>query len=192
MKILQINDKGLEGGGAETNVFGILKNIKDSYLFAFGPKYKKERNILIYPHPKNNLIQRFLFSFKIYKALKNYIKEINPDIIHLHNNYQYSNTVLLAIKHSKIPTIQTVHDWGLVCASSCYVKKYNLKECSGCSGINLKCLINGCIPLHHFILAYPRNKIRFYLSKSTISYFISPSNKLKKDMQKHSFKNITS
>lgn len=186
MKILQINDKGVEGGGAETNVFGILKFIKDSYLFAFGPETKKTDNIYIYKHPKYNLLQRFFFSFKIYKALKNYIKEINPDLIHLHNNYQYSNTVLLAIKHSKVPAIQTVHDWGLICPTAWYVYKHSLKECSGCFGISLKCL--KCMPLHHFILTYIRNRIRFNLSKKVIKHFISPSTKLRDDMKKYGFR----
>jgi len=188
MKILQINDKGVEGGGAETNVFGIHKFIKNTSLFAFGSETKKTNNLYIYKHPKNNIFQRFFFSFKIYKELKKHIKKLNPDLIHLHNNYQYSNTVLLAIKHSKIPTIQTVHDWGLICPTAWYVYKHNLKECSGCKGISLKCL--KCISLKHFLLIYLRNKIRFNLSKKVIKYFISPSIKLKKDMKKYKF-NIT-
>ena len=192
MKILIINDSCKEVGGAETYIFGIVKLLRNEghniYLFSYDSESKKDEHSWIIKHTKKKsrfLFNRFIFNPRVYSELKQYIKEINPDIIHLHNNYAYSNSVLLALRKFDIPVIHHVHDWGLICPTSWSVYKKNLQVCKSVEGIQLKCLTSGCLPFHHWILTYFRNKMRINLERETVDLFISPSIKLRDYLKEH-------
>lgn len=192
MKILVINDSCREVGGAETYIFGIIKLLRkenhDVYLFSYDSENRKDEHSLILKHTKKRsklLFHRFIFNPRVYRELKQYIKEINPDIVHLHNNYTYSNSVLLALKKFDIPVVHHVHDWGLICPTSWSVYKKNLQVCKSVEGIQLKCLTSGCLPFHHWLLTYFRNKIRIKLERDNVDLFISPSIKLRDYLKDH-------
>ncbi len=192
MKILIINDSCKEVGGTETYVFGIIKLLreqgKEVFLFSYDDERREDEYSLILNHRAKKsrfLINKFGFSRRVYKELKNYINKINPDIIHVHNNYIYSNSVLLALKKSNKPVIHHVHDWGLICPTSWSVYKKTLKICKSVEGVQFKCWRKGCLPFHHWISTYLRNKIRIKLERSTIDLFISPSIKLRDYLKEH-------
>lgn len=193
MKILLINDKAEKTGGAEISVFGTKKLLAklghQAFFFGFGDD--KVDDGIVVPHKNSSLfrvVERFFFSPRIYFILRNFIKKSRPDIIHLHNNYQYSNSVLLALKHSKVPVIHTVHDWGLMCPSSWGVYNKSLKDCTLAKGIDLKCYFHeGCLSFHHFLLTYFRNKLRFRLERKVVKYYIPPSKALARDLKKFGF-----
>lgn len=194
MKILHINQKYEKLGGTESvieNTINLLKKEK-VLLFAIGKKEIKNNNKLIIKESNKfiNFFRKFFFSFKIYKSLKNYIKETNPDIIHLHNHYNYSLSILLALKKSKKPVIQTIHDYGLICPTAWAVKKNDLEICNCVKGISYKCVKNKCITLKHYLVVYLRNKVRFNLNKKIIKNYIAPSKKLKQYLEFYKFKNI--
>ena len=186
MRILIINDSCREVGGAETYIFGIMKLLREQgdevFLFSYDTEKREEDYSLIIKHKEKKarfLVNKFGFSMRVYNELKDYIKNVNPDVIHLHNNYIYSNSVLLALKKSKKPVIHHVHDWGLICPTSWSVYKKSLKVCKSVEGIQFKCLRKGCLPFHHWISTYLRNKIRIKLERNVVDLFISPSIRLR-------------
>ncbi|MBI2107392.1 glycosyltransferase family 4 protein [Candidatus Woesearchaeota archaeon] len=192
MKILVINDSCKEIGGAETYIFGIVKLLRneghDLYLFSYDSESRKDEHSLILKHTKKRskfLFHRFIFNPIVYRELKQYVKEINPDIIHMHNNYAYSVSVLLALRKFDIPVIHHVHDWGLICPTSWSVYKKNLQVCRSVEGIQIKCLTSGCLPLHHWALTCFRNKMRIKLERENINLFISPSIRLRDYLKEH-------
>ena len=192
MRILIINDTCKEVGGAETYIFGIIKLLREQgdevYLFSYNDERKEDECSLVMKHPKKKarfFMNKFGFSRRVYKELTNYIKRINPDLIHVHNNYVYSNSVLLALKKSKKPVIHHVHDWGLICPTSWSVYKKSLKVCKSVEGIQFKCLRKGCLPFHHWVSTYLRNKIRIKLERNVVDLFISPSIRLRDYLKDH-------
>ena len=192
MRILIINDSCREVGGAETYIFGIIKLLREQgnevFLFSYDTEKKEEDYSLIIKHKEKKarfLVNKFGFSRRVYSELKEYIKNINPDVIHLHNNYIYSNSVLLALKKSKKPVIHHVHDWGLICPTSWSVYKKSLNVCKSVEGIQFKCLRKGCLPFHHWVSTYLRNKIRIKLERNVVDLFISPSIKLRDYLKDH-------
>jgi len=192
MRILIINDSCREVGGAETYIFGIMKLLREQgdevFLFSYDTEKREEDYSLIIKHKEKKarfLVNKFGFSMRVYNELKDYIKNVNPDVIHLHNNYIYSNSVLLALKKSKKPVIHHVHDWGLICPTSWSVYKKSLKVCKSVEGIQFKCLRKGCLPFHHWISTYLRNKIRIKLERNVVDLFISPSIRLRDYLKDH-------
>lgn len=195
MKIMLINDYSKEGGGAETYIFAISKLLgkkHDITFFSYGNTDIRENNRVIVAHSANRLkkkANKFSFNFKVYSELKKFIRRVNPDIIFMHNNFTYSLPVLAALYLTKVPVVQTIHDWGQICPSSWCVIKKNFKRCEGVEGIACKCPLNGCISTRHFVLAYMRNKLRIKLTKKIVRQFISPSKMLAEDLIRHGFKN---
>lgn len=54
-------------------------------------------------------LRHVFFFAKLYKALRRFIDRVQPDVLHVHNNYRYPITILAAL-HG-YPTVQTVHDY---------------------------------------------------------------------------------
>ncbi|MFA5887102.1 MAG: glycosyltransferase family 4 protein [Candidatus Nanoarchaeia archaeon] len=196
MRILLINDSCKEGGGAETYIFAVSKLLGRNHkvaLFGYEDNSITEENKVIVAYPSNKLkksLGKFVFNFRVYSMLKKFIKQFNPNVVFMHNNYVHSIPVLLALSASKVPVVQTIHDWGQICPSSWCVIKKSLKPCEGVEGIALKCMLKGCIKPLHFFMAYPRNKLRIKLTKRIIQQFISPSKMLAADLRKHGFRNV--
>ncbi len=193
MRILQVNHTHERFSGAETCLYDtieLLKKDHDMHLFAVGKKYVKEDKKLVI-NESNSLVnhyRKFFFSKKINRALKGYIKEVNPDVIHLHNHYKYSTSILKAFD-DKIPVVQTIHDYGLICPTSWAVTKDELKVCTCVNGIGLKCMRH-CIKPWHFVLCYMRNKRRIRLTREKITFLIAPSKKLKEYIESFGFSNV--
>ena len=192
MRVLLINDS-YEGSGAEVSLRGTLSLLKghshDIFFFGFGDSFPE--NALVLPHSPSSFLrsfERFFFSFRVYSSLLSYIKQIKPDIIHLHNNTQYSVSVLFALLISSVPVVHTVHDWTLLCSTSWGVYKHCLAPCSLVKGIGLKCYTHDhCLSLRHFLLAFFRNKMRFYLERKVVSSYLPPSIALRDDLKRYGF-----
>ncbi|HLD88872.1 MAG TPA: glycosyltransferase family 4 protein [Candidatus Nanoarchaeia archaeon] len=193
MKILMINDS-FDAGGAET----YMKNLGDAlrrrghsvHYFAFGKKFEHNGKLLIYQE-SGSKFARYFFKFflnkKICFGLVNFIKKINPDIIHIHNVNKYPLAVLKALKESKIPVVQTVHDFGLVCPDLYSATKEKYKICT--KGVTIRSVFSGCTPWYAYlplkILYYKKNSL---LQKS-VRKFIAPSKLLKKTLEENGFRN---
>jgi len=193
MKILLYNDNYDEIGGVETYFKQLPQGLRELghevYIFSFSEKSSIKGYNFIYKKTKTNVFSRFfssfIFNFRTYRLFKKCLKEVKPDIIHINHNFEYTNSILLAIKKSKIPVIQSLHDYTIICPKGWCIDK-NWNECKG--GFGLKCL--RCIPFIHFIaysLFYPL-KVNF--TKSVIKYFATGSKKFINKLKKQNFRNV--
>ena len=72
-------------------------------------------------------LKRTFFYPRLYRALREYVEQAQPDIVHLHNNYRHAITVNLALRGHRV--VQTVHDY-----TALYPTAFCAKEpsCAGC------------------------------------------------------------
>jgi glycosyltransferase involved in cell wall biosynthesis len=192
MKVLLITDTHKLVGGAEKHLF-VLKNklIEDghkTYSLGFSGKdelgvdYKtiKETRFLIVRQ-----FWRMFFNPVKYRQLRSYIKKIEPDVIHLHNINKYTISLLKAVKGYN--TVQTVHDYGLVCPNLWNIHE-DLNVCP--TGMTYKCMFrhrgkhNIILYLSQLYFFFKRNK----LLKKTINKYIAPTPLLKEYLENNDFK----
>ncbi|MFA5644638.1 MAG: glycosyltransferase [Patescibacteria group bacterium] len=207
MRILQVNKFNYVRGGAEKYFIEIAKELE---------RAGHQVAIFSMHHPKNipspwseyfvsrisfnegkwrdKLISpgRILYSLEAKRKFKKIILDFKPDIIHIHNIYhQISPSILRVAKKYNIPVIMHLHDYKLVCPNyQLFVKN---KICFRClthkyyNCFRLKCFKNNFwssflamieMYFHHSILKiYQKN----------ISFFISPSQFMKKTLIKFSW-----
>jgi len=86
------------------------------YIFLSTKESDRQTKTLKIKIPKGNKIINFykknIWSTEVYYSIKNFIEDVNPDIVHLHNFYYYQNPLKQALKNKAV--VQTVHDYGLV------------------------------------------------------------------------------
>ncbi len=89
---------------------------------------------------------RILYSFHAKKKLGKLIKETKPDIAHLHMiDHQLSPSILHTLKKYKIPSIQTVHQYKLVCPNYRFYIDHRGEICERClSGNYFHAALNRC------------------------------------------------
>jgi glycosyltransferase involved in cell wall biosynthesis len=119
--------------------------------------------------------------------LKEYLKFLKPDIIHIHNiHYHLTPSILQVCADSKIPAVMTLHDNRLLCPSSSYRDSPDFKGFCN-TGNPLVCLKSKCknnrlsetfVSIAEYY--FNRNKIQ----DSKIRRFITPSLTLLKLMEK--------
>ncbi|MFH1563482.1 MAG: glycosyltransferase family 4 protein [Nitrospirota bacterium] len=180
MTILVIHDFCSIGGG--TNIYrGKLSELLGkegikTFVFTYAAEedkktcycYHYSRGIKFIRHIKYNY-----FNLPLFIALRRWIKEVKPDIIHLHHNYIFTNTILLAC-WNKAPVIQTVHDYRLLCPIAGGIKKKGETPCDH-NGFGRWCYFEGCLSWSAFIRQFIPKKINKYLLKKAVTLFITPS-----------------
>jgi glycosyltransferase involved in cell wall biosynthesis len=135
-----------------------------------------------------------LYSLEAKTKLEKYIQLVGkPDVVHLHNfAHQISPSIIDVLRKHRIPSVMTMHDYKLVCASYMLLSKDSL--CEKCAnGSYGQCFKQGCVKdskaksllntiemvLHHSIM-------HIY---DGINLFISPSRFLKDKLYTMGFKN---
>ncbi len=98
-------------------------------------------------------IARFLYPFKIIysfeakKKIMQVIDDFKPDVVHMNNiNFQLTPSIIYGVKKKKIPLVQTVHDYQMICPNHLlynFDKNIPCEKCVGGSHIN--CIKNKCI-----------------------------------------------
>ncbi len=74
---------------------------------------------------------RMLWSREAAEKMRQLIADTKPDLVHIHNIYhQISPSVLPVIKKAKIPIVQTLHDYKIMCPN--YLMKAGDKICEKC------------------------------------------------------------
>jgi glycosyltransferase involved in cell wall biosynthesis len=141
---------------------------------AMNPDYPYQEFFIEYTdlNQPGNIKQRIaiasniLFSFDARAKISDLVSNIKPDIVHLNNfAHQISPSILQVFQRHNIPTVMTLHDYKMVCAS--YLMVNNGKICEACKngkynmcfwrkcvkGSRLKSLLNTMeMYLHHKIL----------------------------------------
>lgn len=81
-----------------------------------------------------------VFSVKTYREIKKCIKENNIDIIHVHNTLNLiSPSVYYAALSCKVPVVQTIHNFRLLCPAATFYRDNHI--CEDCIKYGLKCAI---------------------------------------------------
>ncbi len=148
MKILIVNKFLYPKGGAETYTLKIGEELKKrgnevQYFGMYDKKNTVGNKLNLYTRNMNfhsKRISRVLYPFKIIysfeakRKMKRIIKDLEPDIIHLNNiNFQLTPSIIDIAYKMKIPIVQTVHDYQMICPNHFL---YNWKE---------KCICEKCI-----------------------------------------------
>ena len=185
MKILMINDNDPRQliGGAESYLLDVrdalqaLGHVVHVFALASGGS-RKDDSITVFEAEENRPLLWYLrhtfFFLRLFRALRRCIETIGPDVIHVHNNYKYPVTVLLAIAGRTV--VQTAHD---------YCAIYPTAACTrtpSCAGRSAKlALRHGC--LHWKVLATEGLLLynRIGLDRRVVDRFIAPS----RDLQEH-------
>jgi len=149
VRVLHINNYDKKGGAER--VFDISR--KNNYTINYCGYVKlsntnESPDISFSSWEKNNKlfgIINYIFSFRNYKLLLNYLSNNNVDIIHIHGFFSsLSPSILLAIKKikfsKKLKVIQTIHDFHLICPNSSLYNFIKDDICERC--INKKIKIN--------------------------------------------------
>ncbi len=193
-RILLINDSASRIGGAEIQfwleVDLLRKRGYDVFTFTTGSEKINNSSKDIYFRESKSSIQKkickILFNPSLYYSLKDCIRKINPDLIHIHKNAKYPLSILMACKGRKV--LQTVHDYSFFCPTGWSVYKKNLRVCY--NHLKIDCFLRGCVNPFSFIFYYfPTLLLYKLLSKRIIKRFITPSDKLKEFMRMNGFKN---
>lgn len=148
MRILQINKHHFVKGGADRvylNTGNLLENngheviyfstahpnnIDCRYSDLFVPFLENRENGFV-----RNLFNtcKYLYNKEASENLNRLIETYHPDIAHLHLIYgEMSGSVLKVLKSKKIPVVQTVHDYRMLCPANAFVDaQYQICERCG-------------------------------------------------------------
>src|SRR5689334_515856 len=117
MKVLLITDNHTPGGGAENYFFELKNRLKkmpgiEVRSLGFGTAESSGKDFFVLKALKSNMakfVWRMIPNPIVYFKLRKHIRKIQPDVIHIHNIKQYSNTLLRVIKPYHV--VQTMHDF---------------------------------------------------------------------------------
>ena len=122
MHIVLITDNLSQQGGAERYFHELAANLRAEptiKVTCLGFGSSNTPDCIAYPPLKNplaKLFYRFIVNPVLLYRLRQQLRTLAPDIIHLHNCKQYSATVFLALRGYCV--IQTTHDFSYLCPTS--------------------------------------------------------------------------
>lgn len=192
MKVLHINDIFTPYGGAETYFHEVSNSLKRWGIEVF----QFSMDVTDPPHDSNaalfkesqglrfRQIQEHSFNPGLFANLQNYIKEIRPDVIHLHNTQKYPLTVLSAVTvNKKAPVVQSIHDYSPICPRVWNVRR-NGTPCQLWLGLGcMECLSSKYAP------RIPLLAMRKLLSRKLDAFFVA-SRDMELRMKKGGYRNL--
>ena len=161
MKILMVNKFLYPRGGCETYMLKLAEELKAKgheveYFGMYDENNTVGNSLGLYTTNMDfhsTGASRFLYPFKIifsresYKKLGKVLDGFKPDIVHMNNiNFQLTPSMIYAIKKRKIPLVQTVHDYQMICPNHLLYSFDEEKPCERCiKGSKWNCLKHSCI-----------------------------------------------
>ncbi len=132
-------------------------------------------------------LARFLYPFKIIysfeakKKIMQVIDDFKPDIVHMNNiNFQLTPSIIYGIKKRKIPLVQTVHDYQMICPNHLLYNFDKNEPCEKCiKGSYINCIRNKCIHGSTVKSILGVIEAKLYSWRSTykkVDLFVCPSN----------------
>ena len=160
MKILQINKYHYVKGGSETVFFNTIKLLEENGHEVHRFCLKDEQNLPCRDEPyfvdypemssagffqqiKNSF--SFFYNRKSKRKIEQLIKDIKPDIVHIHLLFNgISVSILPVLKKYNIPVVMSVHDYRLICPAYLFLDG-NGQLCERCyKGTYLNCIKHKC------------------------------------------------
>ena len=130
---------------------------------------------------------RFVWNQEARRAMQEMLRDVRPDVVHLHNLYHHLSTSILGpIRAAGIPCVQTLHDYKLACPN--YKMFVNGAPCERCKGgkyreaIKNECLFQGAVPNMLAVLEMNVAKLTQAYER-TVKTFICPSNFMREKME---------
>ena len=198
MRIVQYNDTYENIGGTETYCSDVLFNLDklghSVFLLANGSDAARAENHIILPASQgafDSLRSKYFFDKKKYLRFKETLSELRPDAIHLHHNRYHTYELFQVLRELKIPVVQTIHDYTILCPSQYYPQAYfpNYKPCS-MGECEVICSKNKCVPLkRRFFYPILHDKKRANI-RTAINTFIAPTQKIKSYLERADFQNV--
>ena len=127
-----------------------------------------------------------LYAFDVAKSIDRIAAELKPDVAHLHTIlYQLSPSLITRLSRAKIPVVQTLHDFNLVCASRYLYTGGRI--CERCKGRRFhQALIQNCCNGNRLVSLMSFSAMTFHalfhLYPGRVDLFISPSRFLRTKM----------
>ncbi|MEN6521698.1 MAG: glycosyltransferase family 4 protein [Armatimonadota bacterium] len=127
-----------------------------------------------------------VYSTKARAQIEKLIADTHPDVAHAHNIYhQLSPSILVALKKAGIPTVMTLHDGKLVCASMLFLTHGRI--CEKCAGRKFyNAVLNKCVKDSYSasLLCFIEETLHrwFRIYEKNVDIFITPSHFLKSRM----------
>ncbi len=197
MKILQINKFFYLKGGSEKYFFELRNLLKKNNHQVIDFSMKDKKNL---PNPYSeyfieptnlrglvslkriNLLFKLIWNKESRKKLEKLIQKEKPDIAHIHNiHHEISLSILPVLKKYKIPVVQTLHDYQIICPN---YKLYSQgKICEKCQKHKYyQCFLNKCIKDSYSVSLFAALENYFYWLSGiykNVDIFIAPSKFLK-------------
>lgn len=194
MKILMVNDHRPEEvlGGTERYILNVTPGLEERghevHLFATSDSGSEHTALRHVFHTRaRNLLALFLkrtfFYPALYRALRRYVDQLQPDIIHLHNNYRFAITVNLALRGHRV--VQTVHDYMALYPTAFCAKA---RSCAGRSP--MVALRHGCLNWKVFLAAGWLLYNRRFLDRRIVDRFVAPSRDLAEHLERRGYRDV--
>ncbi len=128
-------------------------------------------------------LKRTFFYPALYRALRACLREVRPDVVHLHNNYRCAITVNLALRGQRV--VQTVHDY-----TALYPTAFCAQERSCAGRSPLVALRHGCLNWKVFLAAGWLLYNRRFLDRCIVDRFIAPSRDLAGHLESRGYRDV--
>jgi len=193
MKILFFHDDCQTMGGANIYRRELSRALKSLghkvYLFTLEPNREEAEECSYYTFKRGNRVadhfKHCYFNPSLFLAFKRVLKKIKPDIIHIHTNIVFPNSVLLAC--GNIPVVQTLHDCRMICPGG---KGVTLKDAICERGFSRMCYREGCISRLRYYSQSVWRRFNKLLFKRHVNALITPSIALKRGLRNYGLKSI--
>jgi len=183
-RVLLIHNILFEKGGAETHFLSEIDLLRkrgfDIHVFGFSdtPIHPTEEEpVCGHAEPRSLFLRKLLkFTFHpgAYRALRETLERVQPDVIHMHMNTKYPLAVLMALRGT--PVVQTIHSNGMFCPIGWLVRTDDLEVCEG--GAGLKCVRHGCVKAWSLPIHASFQLFWHALARRVVKIFMSPSKHL--------------
>jgi len=134
MRILQVNKYHFIKGGADRVFFNTINLLEEHghEVITFStlrpentPSKYSEYFVPYIEHRQSNTlinirnVRRYIYNDLAFTNIERIIKEFRPEIAHLHLFYgDLSASILKALRNARIPVVQSVHDYRLLCPAN--------------------------------------------------------------------------
>ena len=199
MKVLMVHKFYYVEGGAERYFFNLAKVLEQNghQVIPFAMSHPKNYPSAYDSYFADNLevdrlqngessittvkgLVRFVYNQRAAQQLARLLEKVKPDIAHVHSvHHHLSPSVLFVLKKYRLPVVQTLHDYKLVCPNYIFLNGRG-HVCEACAGrFFYHALLNKCFKNSYpaSLLLAVESYVQFALQahKKNVDLFISPS-----------------
>jgi len=144
MKVLMIHNRYVQPGGEDVAFEQDAGLLRDNGHHVYAVERTNTDIKLPNFASKADLFARTIWSQSVYRQTRRMIRNIRPDVVHVHNFLPLvSPSVHYAARHERIPVVQTLHNYRLICLSATLHRDGHV--CTDCVGrAPLSGLLHAC------------------------------------------------